>query len=101
MDRGARAWTTATRAVTRRHGGCRASTWTPEGKTTQWRVENSWGKDFGKDGFYIMDDSWFDEFVYQIVVDKKYLTADELAAWATEPVSLRPWDPMGTLALAR
>ena len=72
-----------------------------EGKTTQWRVENSWGKDFGKDGFYIMDDSWFDEFVYQIVVDKKYLAADELAAWATEPISLRPWDPMGTLALAR
>lgn len=71
------------------------------GKTTQWRVENSWGKDFGNDGFYIMDDAWFDEFVYQIAVPKSLLTAEERAAWETEPVNLRPWDPMGTLATVR
>lgn len=71
------------------------------GKTTQWRVENSWGKDFGNDGFYIMDDAWFDEFVYQIAVPKSLLSAEEQAAWETEPVNLRPWDPMGTLATVR
>ena len=71
------------------------------GRTTQWRVENSWGKDFGNDGFYIMDDAWFDEFVYQIAVPKSLLTAEERAAWETEPVNLRPWDPMGTLATVR
>lgn len=71
------------------------------GRTTQWRVENSWGKDFGNDGFYIMDDAWFDEFVYQIAVPKSLLAAEERAAWETEPVNLRPWDPMGTLATVR
>ena len=69
-----------------------------DGKTTGWRVENSWGKDFGHEGFYLMSDAWFTEYVYQVAVDKKYLTEEELAAWATEPISLRPWDPMGTLA---
>lgn len=68
------------------------------GHPTSWRVENSWGKDFGKDGFYVMSDEWFGEFVYQIVVPKGYLSPEEQAAWETEPVSLRPWDPMGTLA---
>lgn len=71
------------------------------GRTTQWRVENSWGKDFGNDGFYIMDDAWFDEFVYQIAVPRSLLTAEERAAWETEPANLRPWDPMGTLATVR
>lgn len=71
------------------------------GKTAQWRVENSWGKDFGNDGFYIMDDAWFDEFVYQIAVPKSLLSTEEQAAWETEPVNLRPWDPMGTLATVR
>ena len=69
-----------------------------QGAPTAWRVENSWGKDFGHDGFYLMDDAWFTEYVYQVAVSKKYLTKDELAAWETEPISLRPWDPMGTLA---
>ena len=69
-----------------------------QGAPTSWRVENSWGKDFGKDGFYVMSDAWFSEFVYQITVPKSHLTADELAAWESEPTSLRPWDPMGTLA---
>lgn len=68
------------------------------GAPTSWRVENSWGKDFGKDGFYVMSDAWFSEFVYQIAVPKSYLSSDELAAWGEEPKSLRPWDPMGTLA---
>lgn len=48
-----------------------------DGKPTRWRVENSWGKDAGKDGYYIMSDKWFDEFTYQVVVDEKYLT-DEI-----------------------
>ena len=70
-----------------------------EGKPSRWRVENSWGKDPGHDGYYVMSDAWFDEFVYQVVVDKKYLTADELAAYGSTPIELEPWDPMGSLAL--
>ena len=68
------------------------------GNPTRWRVENSWGDDRGKKGYDIMSDTWFDEYVYQVVVDKKYLTDEERAVLDTEPVELAPWDPMGSLA---
>lgn len=70
-----------------------------DGKPTMWRVENSWGKDAGKDGYYIMSDKWFDEFTYQVVVDEKYLTDEERKQLEQEPIVLEPWDPMGSLAL--
>ena len=69
-----------------------------EGKPTLWRVENSWGKDHGHDGYDLMTDDWFSEYVYQVVVDRKYLTEDELAAYDSAPTPLAPWDPMGALA---
>lgn len=70
------------------------------GQPNRWRVENSWGKDPGKDGYYLMTDRWFDEYMYQIVVNKKYLTNEQLAAYQSEPTGLEPWDPMGSLAVA-
>ena len=69
-----------------------------EGKPNRWRVENSWGKDAGKDGYYVMTDRWFDEYTYQVVVNKKYLTDDQRKLLETEPIELKPWDPMGSLA---
>ena len=73
-----------------------------EGKPTLWKVENSWGKDHGRDGFDTMSDAWFSEYVYQVVVDKKYLTDDERHTYETEdPKVLAPWDPMGSLAVVR
>ncbi|MGN8689195.1 aminopeptidase C [Atopobiaceae bacterium HCP3S3_F7] len=70
------------------------------GKPTLWKVENSWGKDHGRDGFDTMSDAWFDEYVYQVVVDKKYLSEEERRTYETEePRVLEPWDPMGSLAL--
>ena len=71
------------------------------GKPNRWRVENSWGKEPGKDGYYLMTDRWFDEYMYQVVVNKKYLTAEQIAAYEAEPIALEPWDPMGSLAVAR
>ena len=68
------------------------------GNPNRWRVENSWGKDPGQDGYYVMTDKWFDEYMYQIVVNKKYLTPEQLAAYESEPIELEPWDPMGSLA---
>ena len=73
-----------------------------DGKPTLWKVENSWGDDRGKDGFDSIADPWFDEYVYQVVVDRKYLTDDERVAYDTEEARvLAPWDPMGSLARAR
>lgn len=45
-----------------------------------------------------MSDRWMDEFCYQVVVNKKYLSDDLLKAQAEEPTVLLPWDPMGALA---
>ena len=42
-----------------------------DGQSVRWRVENSWGKDRGKDGYLLMTDGWFDEFNYQIYLEKK------------------------------
>lgn len=69
-----------------------------EGRPLRWRVENSWGKEPGKDGYYVMTDRWFDEYMYQIVVNKKYLSDEFLAQYESEPIPLEPWDPMGSLA---
>ena len=65
---------------------------------TKWKIENSWGEQSGHKGYYVMSSSWFDTYVYQAVVLKKYLTSEELEAYNSDPIVLDPWDPMGTLA---
>lgn len=69
-----------------------------ENKPSKWKIENSWSEKSGNKGYFVMSDSWFDLFVYQAVVHKKYLDPSMLKALETEPVHLHPWDPMGTLA---
>ena len=69
-----------------------------EGKPNRWRIENSWGSDNGLSGYYVMSKDWFDTFVYQAVINKKYLNEEEKKALEGDPIHLNPWDPMGTLA---
>ena len=67
------------------------------GKPTTWRVENSWGKDACKDGYFIITDRWFDAYVGQAIVHRDYVPADIAAAWddpATPVVHMDPWSPM-------
>ena len=68
------------------------------GKAKKWKVENSWGEKVGNKGYFVASDAWMDEYTYQIVVRKEFLTAAELAAYEAEPIVLAPWDPMGALA---
>ncbi len=68
------------------------------GKPDRFKVMNSWGDDRGQKGWYVMSDGWFDEFVYQALIHKQYLTEAQKAALAAKPVHLAPWDPMGSLA---
>ena len=69
-----------------------------DGESTKWKVENSWGEKVGTNGFFVMSDAWMDEYTYQIVVRKEFLTAEQFAAFEAEPTVLAPWDPMGALA---
>ena len=69
-----------------------------EGKPRRWRVENSWGTDIGDKGFFTMDDDWFTEYVFEVVVKKSDLPDELRAALDTEPLVLPAWDPMGALA---
>ena len=70
----------------------------PKGKPRKWRVENSWGNKRSDKGYDIMTDKWFDEYNYEVVVHKQYLTDEELKTYKKDPVKLPPWDPMGALA---
>lgn len=69
-----------------------------DGKTTKWKIENSWGPDAGNKGYYVCSDTWFDKYVYQAVVNKKYLPECLKSALEEAPIVLKPWDPMGSLA---
>lgn len=69
-----------------------------DGRSRRWRVENSWGTTGGAEGYYTMNDSWFDEHVFEVVVSKQRLSAELVAALDSEPTVLPAWDPMGALA---
>ncbi|KAK2600447.1 hypothetical protein N8I77_009977 [Diaporthe amygdali] len=68
------------------------------GKTVRWRVQNSWGTASGEEGWFVMSDRWMDEFVYQAVVDPKFLSKEVRNVLNKEPIVLPLWDPMGALA---
>ena len=65
-----------------------------DGKPVKWMVENSWGPASGYQGNYIMTDEWFNEYMFRLVVEKKYVPADVLKVLDQEPVQLPAWDPM-------
>lgn len=67
-------------------------------KPNRFKIENSWGDSIGNKGYFICSDSWFDKFVYQAVINKKYLSKKQLNCLDKEPIELKPWDPFGTLA---
>jgi bleomycin hydrolase len=64
------------------------------GKSVKWKIENSWGMKSGKNGFLIMEDNWFDYFVFAIVVNKQYVPQKFLNILKQKPEVLPPWDPM-------
>lgn len=58
----------------------------------RWKVENSWGAIAGKKGYFVMSDSWFDEYLYEVVVHKKYLPENVKVLLALDPVVINPWE---------
>ncbi len=69
-----------------------------DGRPRRWRVENSWGSDKGRDGFYTMNDSWFDDYVYEIAAPTSALPEALRQQLGAAPIVLPAWDPMGALA---
>ena len=63
-------------------------------EVSRWRVENSWGEDAGNNGYYTMNDNWFEPNVFEIVVAPECLSENAKAALELDPIVLPPWDPM-------
>ena len=69
-----------------------------DGVPRRWRVENSWDDKVGNKGFFLMNDSWFAEYMFEIAVPKEYLPEELQKSLDLDPIVLPAWDPMGSLA---
>jgi len=67
---------------------------TSNGQVLKWRVENSWGSDAGKKGYWTLYDNWFDKYVFTVIINKKYLKAEDLKLLDRKPKKIPAWDPL-------
>lgn len=65
-----------------------------DGKPVKWMVENSWGASAGYQGHLIMTDEWFNEYMFRLVVETKYVPAKVMELFKQKPLRLPAWDPM-------
>lgn len=64
------------------------------GEIRKWKVENSWGDKIGSKGYFVMSNDWFNDYVYEVVVHKKYLTAEQRKLAEGEITDLPLWDSL-------
>ncbi len=65
-----------------------------DGKPLKWMVENSWGPNYGYQGNLIMTNDWFNEYMFRVVLEEKYIPANIRALLSQTPILLPAWDPM-------
>lgn len=80
------------------HAMCITGVDLKDNKPVRWKIENSWGDANGDKGYYMMSESFFRSFVFQVAIRKKYLNNKEIEVLQQEATLLPPWDPFGTLA---
>ena len=66
----------------------------PQGKPRKWKVENSWGLNSGIGGHLIMTDEWFDEYMFRLVVERRFVPEATLRLLDQTPTLLPAWDPL-------
>ena len=87
------------RILTRESGSAHAMTLMAvdtddNGKPLKWQFENSWGPSAGHNGYMTFTDKWFDEYMFRLVINKKYLDSKAIEATKQKPVVLPAWDYM-------
>lgn len=75
-----------------------------DGKPVKWKVENSWGakakgKAVGNNGYFVMDDDWMDNFTYEVVINKKFMSKELQDILSTEPIMLPYWSSFNPVAI--
>ncbi|PWG60128.1 aminopeptidase C [Bifidobacterium catulorum] len=65
-----------------------------DGRPDRWKIENSWGKDAGRDGYFTATDAWFDDYVNEVAIHDDVLDDATKAIFGTEPVMVQPWEPI-------
>ncbi|KKB26899.1 Aminopeptidase C [Mycoplasmopsis meleagridis] len=64
-----------------------------ENNPLQWEIENSWGEEVGKKGYFSMSDKWFDEYVFGAILDPKYVDPKILEEVKNNKIiEIEPWD---------